>query len=434
MEKFKKFGFVSLILLFVFSIVLTGCSSSTGSKVEKVGDSDKTSITIWHPMTGVQGEGIEAVTKYFEDKNPDIKVNLVYTPGHSDENKKLTAAIAGGEAPDVVWFDRFKIAQFANQEAFTDLTDMADRDGVKKEDFYADAWDEASYKERLFGIPTTADTRMLFYNKDIFKKAGLDPDNPPKTIDELTEAADKLMIKEGDRFKQIGFVPWYGEADLMLWAINFGGEMFDKNAGKLTANNPEFVTTLQWMVDFGEKYGVENFTSFQDFEIGGPQEPFIAENLAMFPSGNWTVSSIEKYKPNLNYGVTPMPNITGENPKTMLGGWTWVIPKGAKHEEAAWEYIKFVTGPEASKMQIEVSNEFSSRPDVNIEVYSDDPIMKQFVESLDHAIARPVTTQGQLFRNGQRNAVDQAIHGNGSPKELLDKYTDEFNKALKRDQ
>jgi multiple sugar transport system substrate-binding protein len=448
----RRIGRIAWLLLFVCSIAFAGCSSSGGgSKDESVvgnesgtkevqqdsgdqGAGGQTTITVWHNYTGSDAEATEAVTKAFEDQNPDIKVELMYVPGGIADNKKLAAAIAGGTVPDVSFFDRFKISQFAHQGALVDLTDMANRDGINKDDFYADGWNEAVYKDKLYGLPVSSDTRMLFYNKDLFIKAGLDPDKPPQTIEELSEAADKLMIKEGNRFTQIGLVPWYSEGDLFLWGSNFGGDMFDEEAGKLTANTPEFVNALQWQVDFAKKYGVEMFSSFSDFETGAAQEPFVAGKLAMLVSGNWQVSAIQKYNPNLNYGITPMPNVTGDDPKSMLGGWSLVIPKGAKHEDAAWKYISFFGGAEGQRIYAKISGQLSPLRSVNEELYSNDPIMNQFVKTLEYSLARPKTTQGQLFRNGQRNAVDQAIHGNGAPQELLDKYTNEFNEALAKDQ
>ncbi len=120
-------------------------------------------------------------------------------------------AIAGGNAPDLVFFDRFKVGSWANQGSLTSLTEYAERDGISREDFYEYTWDESSYEDDLYAVPLTTDSRLLFYNKDHFSEVGLDPDNPPTTIAELEEAADLLTIIDGNRIERLGLIPWISQ-------------------------------------------------------------------------------------------------------------------------------------------------------------------------------------------------------------------------------
>lgn len=428
MTEFKRLGLLSFLLMFVFSIGLAGCSSSK----DTAGGEGSTTITVWHPMTGVTETAIKKVTKAFEEKYPDINVKLVYTAGGTEANKKLLAAIAGGNPPDVAYFDRFKVGQYAAQGALTDLTSFAEKDGVTKDDYYPFAWAEANYEGKLYGIPTSTDARMLFYNIDEFKKAGLDPNNPPKTIDELEQAAKQLTIKEGSRFKQIGFIPWFGQGQLYTWGWAFGGDFYNEETGKVTANDPKIVDALKWESEYAKSYGISNLTSFTNSQGTGARAPFISGNLSMIVSGNFTVAQIENYKPDLNYGVTPIPTPTGGDFQTWSGGWSVVIPKGAQHEEAAWKYLKFFGGTEGDKIYSKISGDLAAIPSVNKKLYSDDPIMKKFVDALENAHHRPVISQGQLLWNQLVDAVDKATHGNGSPKGILDQVTKKVNSALEK--
>ncbi|GGH86830.1 ABC-type glycerol-3-phosphate transport system substrate-binding protein [Pullulanibacillus pueri] len=99
----------------------------------------------------------------------------------------------------------------------TDLSDYAEKDSVTKDQYYPFAWDESSYNGKLYAIPISAGDRLLFYNKDEFKEAGLDLNKPPTTMDQLEEYPDKLTKKDGSRFKQLGFAPWLGQGWLYTW-------------------------------------------------------------------------------------------------------------------------------------------------------------------------------------------------------------------------
>lgn len=163
--------FKSIILLAVsFLLLLAGCSSESSSSKETA--DGKTTITFWHPMTDITGDAVKEVVKAFEKENPDIKVKSVYIANQGEgSNEKLLSSIAGGNPPDVAYFDRFEIASWAAQGSLEDLTDLAKKDSITKENFYPFAWEEATYEDKLYGLPTTTDSRLIYYNKKTFRKS-----------------------------------------------------------------------------------------------------------------------------------------------------------------------------------------------------------------------------------------------------------------------
>ncbi len=416
--------------MLILSLVITACSSKSETTSEKSGG--ETTVTFWHPMTDITGEAVDAVIKAFEEKHPDIKINAVYTANQGEgQNEKLLTAVSGGNPPDVAYFDRFEIGSWAAQGSLEDLTELAESSGVSKDLYYPFAWEEASYEGKLYGIPTTTDSRLVYFNKDQFEEVGLEPNNPPKTIAQLEEAAEKLTIKERNRFERIGFIPWYGQGWLYSWGWAFGGDFYEPETKKVTANDPKVVEALQWITDFAKKYDVEDIAGFTDSQGTGAMDPFLTGQLSMKVSGPWEVSAIKKFKPDLNYGVFPIPTPTGENHTTWSGGWSVVIPKGAKNKEAAWEFMKFFGSEEGQKIFSEISRDFSVIDSVNEELgYKDDPILKEFVEILPVSHHRPVMTQGSLYWNELASAVENATRGNGTPEELLNKVTEKVTKEI----
>lgn len=433
MEQTKsRFKLVAFVFVLSLSLFLSGCSSESSSNDESKGK--QTTVTFWHSMTDVTGEAVEAVIKSFEEKNPDIKINAVYTANQGEgQNEKLLTAVSGGNPPDVAYFDRFEIGSWAAQGSLENLTELANESGVSKDTYYPFAWEEASYEGKLYGMPTTTDSRLVYYNKDHFDEVGLDAANPPKTIAELETAAEKLTVKDGNRFEQIGFIPWFGQGWLYGWGWAFGGDFYDPDTKTVTANDPKVIEALQWMTDYAKKYNVENIAGFTDSQGAGAMDPFLTGQLSMKVSGPWEVSAINKFKPDLNYGVFPIPTPTGENHTTWSGGWSVVMPKGAKNKEEAWEFMKFFSGEEGQKIFSGIARDFSVIDAVNEELgYKDDPILKEFVEILPASHHRPVMTQGSLYWNELASAVENATRGNGTPKEILDKVTEKVNKELNK--
>jgi multiple sugar transport system substrate-binding protein len=427
------------VLVLSITLALAGCSSKDANSGAKSGsESDgaegKTEITFWHGATDIGLTALETMVKAFEETHPDIKVKMVYTESNEGADQKLLTAVAGGNPPDVALFDRFKIGSWAAQESLTDLTEMAELDGVTEDLYYQYAWDEANYQGKLYGLPYSTDSRLLYYNKNHFEEAGLDPENPPKTIQELEIAAEKLTKKDGNRFSQIGLIPWYGQGWLYGWGWSFGGDFFDEDTGTVTANDPKIVEALQWMSDFGQKYNVEDIAGFESSAGTAAMDPFISGQISMKVDGNWTISAINKYKPDLNYGVTPIPTPTGTDFTTWSGGIGIVIPKGAKNVEAAWEFVKYFGTEEGQEVYFaELPGDLSVIPAVNEKLgRGDNPILKQFIDILPNSNSRPVIPEGQLLWNELVTATENSTRENGTPKENLDKATEAVNKALEK--
>lgn len=342
MSKSKRSAIISgVVIVLALSIILTGCSRSESSS-EKDG---VTTVTFWYSGSDALKKDVEA----FNKKHKKVHVKAAYAKTNSTSDDKLLTATAGGNPPDVAFFARHKVGSWVEQKALTDISDYAKKDGITKDDFYSFAWEEASSDGKLYAIPLSTDSRLLYYNKDHFKEVGLDPNKPPKTIKELENAAEKLTKKKGNRFERIGFIPWYDEGQLITWGLNFGGRLYDEKTGKVTPTDPKVVKALQWERDWAKKYNVESITGFTNSAGGDAQDPFITGQLSMTVSGPLTATQIRKYKPDLNYGVAPIPTPDGKNSTTWSGGWSVVIPKGAKHPEAAREFLKFMADPEAQE-------------------------------------------------------------------------------------
>ena len=441
---------IMLVLFLLVSALLTACGqpqkekSASGQETNQQtaksdGGSDasaqKSEVTYWYPHGNVTDQNaLKKAIEQFNNENADIMITGEFVGGSGSGQgitDKLTVAINGGNPPDIVLFDRFMVGQWADAGLFEDLTQIAESNGISKDMFYDFAWQEANYQGKFYAFPFDTDNRVLFYNKKMFRDAGLDPEKPPLTIEELDKYAEKLTVKEGNRYSVIGFIPWLSQGWLYTWGWSFGGQFYDKASGKITANDPAIVKALEWETTYAEKYNIEAVTNFSNAS-GGDVNPFAAGMVAMMVSGPWEISGFKDTAPDLEYGVSYVPTPTGTDFKSWAGGWSHIIPKGAKNIEAAAEFGKFMTIGDGARIYGEDTTHFMTFKELN-ENFSwvkNDPRFEIFVELFPSSYCRPPIPKGQLLWDELATATDNALHGKGTSKELLDAVTDKVNKEL----
>ncbi|MGQ9631660.1 MAG: ABC transporter substrate-binding protein [bacterium] len=398
-------------------------------------------IEFWHPFGEPHRSLVMKMVDKFNKDNPDVFVKYVYVPttAGSQSSEKLLTAIAGGNPPEVAHFDRFVVGSWAARGSLTDITDLAKKDGFTAEKYYNFAWQEATYEGRLYALPHDTDDRALYFNKKLFKEAGLDPNKGPRTIDELDAMAEKITKKDASgKYTRIGFVPWLNQGWLYTWGWAFGGKFYDTEKRKVTANDPRIVAALEWEVSYAKKYNVEAIDSFTTAFGSQALDPFLTGLLGMKSDGDWFLSYIKQYAPDLEFGVVPHPYPDGgkwgkgEPNSTWAGGWSGVIPKGAKNVEAGWQFLKWFYGSfEAqhwfNKETYHIPTFIEAAKDP---FYWEDPNHAIFMKLLDTAHWRPVIPEGDLMWVQLREAVDFARFGKKTPQKALDDVTDTVNKAL----
>jgi len=430
----KKGLALTLMLVMAFALFAGGATETEAPAADA-----KKEIVVWH--TWGQDAGYEAleqlVAKYNATNDKNIHVNLTFVANQASGNTQtmanLMAAIAAGNPPDIALLDNFQVATWAAQNAIQPLDEMMSENGLTLDGVYDWAKSGSVYKGETYSIPYNGDARALLYNKKMFREAGLDPENPPTTIAEVTEAAKKLTKKEGGFYKQVGFVPWkFAGLPLYTWGWSFGGSFYDVENNVLTIATPEIIEALQWEVDFANAMGGESFVNYASGLGTGAEDPFVTEQLAMCIRGQWDLANIENYNPNLEYGVTFIPSKEKGQNITWCGGWGWTIPRGAKNADLAMDFIKYCLSDEAQTTMASVSGSLSPVKKVSETVFASVPKFQVFIESLNHAFVRPPVPVGQLLWDELNTAVDAALHGKGTPEKLLKDLDVKINSELKK--
>jgi len=398
-------------------------------------------LEAWNQMTGIYQQSLEEIiANYNAENTKGIEVKNVYiaqTQG-SQSDEKLLTAVAGGNPPALHYADRFTVPQFAHQGFFTNITDQVNAAGVKPEEFYPFAWEEATYKDGVYALPFDTDTRALWYNKDLMAEAGVDPEKPPQTLDELKALTAALTVKDANgRVTRHGFIPLYDQAWLYTWGFDFGGQFQDPATKRITFADPKVVASMEWLKGFTDEIGIDEIDAFLSACAGSAcndlNDPFWTGQTVMTCSGNWKVAQMHEYKPNGNYGVVPMPGPEGPAPDaSWAGGWSWAIPMGYKDVDAAFDALYYLCGPVG---QLKYNKDTFHIP-TNIKASEDpffreDPLHAVFMDLLPVSHTRPPIPLGSKLWDMQFKAFrDEIPHGLKTPQQALQDIDDTINKEL----
>lgn len=433
---------------------------------------DKIKLVVWGLQSGKETAGLDAQIARFEALNPDVDVSNLSIGAGKMNPQKLMTSIVGGAPPDVISQDRFTVGDWASRGTFMPLDSFLSKetgpDAIKQSDFYAAAWNEAVYQGHVYAIPTGIDDRMLMYNKQVFRDAGLDPEKPPRTWEELRTMAKKITAKNKDgTYKRIGYIPHlatYGNSWFYIYSWMNAGSFMSKDGKTCTLDTPENVEALQYMVDLYNDAGGYNAANvFQSGFQSGEQDPFFIGKIGMVINGSWIIPTIARYAPDLDFGVAPPPvpearlrgegRFKGVDPElTWTGGFSFAIPQGAKNPEAGWRFIKFMNSEDAYRtynLAAKKYNERLGRPYVfglSANIHINDMLLREFppqlsrlydaqkayVKILPKANFRPVTFVGQTLWDAHVRAMERAALGQLTPKQALAEQQFIVQKALDR--
>ncbi len=434
------------------------------------------------PISGAMADAVRAFERDSEEahaRDPSHPIYRVVSGQTASRNQtadptRFLISVAGGMPPDVIWFDRYAVAEWAARGAFLPLDDFIARDkaaGLDEipcaERFYKSCWDEACYNGKVYGIPTSVDDRALLYNKDLLKRAGLVDGNgqarPPRDWDELKAYAVKLTERDArGELKVVGFAPQFGNSWLYMYGWMAGGEFMSPDGTRCTLNSPRIVEALRYMTDVYDAIG--GYAKVQAFQAGfqgGELDPFIQGKIAMKIDGSWQVPFLAAYGRDLDFGVAPPPLprheiAKGRRTVSWNGGWSYAIPANALHKQAAWDFIRFMTGRRAFLIWIESEREIAEAqgrlyiprqlPVKKLNEYVFDKYVysnprvpenikaacRVFNRLLPDARYRPVTPVGQLLWNEHVTAMEAALYHRLSPKAALGRGTAVVQRELDR--
>lgn len=422
---------MSLILL------LSGCGDSPENKPGEI------TITFWHSFVSRTIPALEHLIEKYEKEHPGIHINAQYVPSGDPLVQKLVTAIQSNTAPDISWIHSDFLNKLVEANAIFKMDEfISGKNGLTKEemdDIFPQSLQSAKWRDTLYAMPMEATTLALIYNKTKFKEAGLDPDSPPKTWDELYSYAMKLTKdKNGDgKIDQYGFyIPAFpASGPLSIWMVlqwtpflwQAGGAEIDSRQTKVLFNSDAGVQALSFWKKLFDGENLKDFTLTHD--LG-----FISNTISMIMDGPWDLPEFREIK-NFEWGVAYLPAGPVQR-ATYMAGEHLAIFRQSRHPDQAWAFVKWILEPENQAMFSEESGYLPVRKSVlelpEYKKYLEkDPAMKAFIEQISISRARaPIDYYRVEINQNIAEAVEKAIIGNIDAGTALNEAAEKSNALL----
>lgn len=407
--KIKKLLSVCLAGVLAASFALTGCTD----KKEKAATDDNVTLKMLVPGYdgGYLKKELDNGIKAFEEKNPNIKVQIV-SVGWEDLNSKIIQLFQAKESPDIMLTGSRTLKQLVDMGAAENLSPFMKDDFKSKR--VENVLKTAQIDGKQYGIPMAFSSRALYYRTDLIQ-------NPPKNWDELLQTAREVHAKDS---KVYGFaIPTdleSGTDEILNFIYQNGGRIVDKD-GKYTLNSKENVEALTYLKKFSDEGLIPDPVSMKRNDQA---TLFKNGNLAMFVSGPWEKEEMDKSE--YKYGVAELP--VGKFSAETLVTDSYVMSSQSKHKEAAWKFIEFMGQPEYQRPVSEAFGWFPVLKDEEKDKRFNDEFMKPFAAKIKDGVPEPQVSNWDTFNKTFVTAVQKVLTGKATPQEALDQAQSELEK------
>ena len=328
MIKLKKIMALGLSALMVTSLV--GCGGTTNATENKKSDSSKgTEITFWNSFTGADGDMLVKMVDKFNKENKDgIKVKMDIS---SDFDSQLSTALAAGEGPTIILSS--SAYRFTYGDYLQDVSDVFDKTDLDKTDFIQSYLDYCSDDDKTYFVPFQVVGYYMYWNKDLFKQAGLDPETPPANWDEWAKDAAKITDSSKNIYGSgISYDYAYQIAHIMQ---RFGGLAVTDDNGK-------------WKANFENNAGYEKFLNMYKDMIDKGDNPVEADTDSMVSAGQvgitvggpWVTAGLDTAGVDYGIGLIPQDDAGDMNSVEVIGFGITTAASDAE-KEAAYKFIEW---------------------------------------------------------------------------------------------
>jgi sn-glycerol 3-phosphate transport system substrate-binding protein len=396
-------------------------------------------LTFYYPV-GVAGplaKVIGDMTDQFNKANAGkIEVVPVYSGDYDPTLQKVQTAVMAGNPPDVFIVEISELHTLLAMNAVQALDEYVKRaeGGRYWDDFFPAFRENSMVAGKIWWIPFQRSTPVLYWNKDAFRKASLDPEKPPKSWDELKDYAKKLTVREGNEVKQWGVTISGGWHDWLFEAFvrQNGGWLINPEGTKANFNSREALEALEYWVDLlhQEKVGPPHST------WASTPPDFVAGRTAMLYHSTGILTFL-KNSTKFDFGVAFMP--ARKSYGAEVGGGNMAIARKLPRErqDAAWKFIEWMTSAENAARWSIASGYVATRKSAY-----DIPEMRAHVEKspeylvardqLRYASAKMMAPNYQKIREFLKKQLDDAVDGKVTPKEALDTVQRQVSLVIKR--
>ena len=382
----------------------------------------ETELTMYYPIAvgGALTEVVDGIVARFEEQNPDVTVNAIYAGNYDDTRIKALAALDSGEPAQLAVMFSIDAYDLIEQDLIVPFETVIETEEERAwlDSFYPALMANGRIEGQTWGVPFQRSTIVAYYNKDMFREAGLDPQNPPETWDELVSMGKDLTTEDhhGLMIPSTGYPYWMFQA----LAIQNGQELMSNDGLTTYFDDPDTVEALEFWKSLSAEHGIMPEGTV---EWGTLRQAFLEGETAMMWHSTGNLTAV-KNNAEFDFGVAMLP--ANERLGSPTGGGNFYLFKDSTDAEkqAALELIKFMTAPEqAAEWSIETGYMGVSPAAYETEALqdytADFPPALVARDQLEHAVAEFSTFETARVRDGLNAAIQSALTGDKTPEAAL---------------
>ncbi|MHB1058626.1 MAG: sugar ABC transporter substrate-binding protein [Rhodanobacter sp.] len=364
-------------------------------------------LTFW--TIGREGEAIAKLLPAFERAHPDIEVNVQQLPLTAAHQKLLTA-FAGGSTPDLCQLGNTWLPELAALHALEPLQARVGGSSViRPDDYFASIWATNVIDGTLYGVPWYVDTRLLFYRRDLLKKAGFDA--PPRSWAEWRSQLAALSDPSRHRYGIL--LPTNEYEQLMSLALQQDDPLLRDGGRYGNFESAGFRRALAFYVD---TFRLHQAPAITNVEAGNPWTEFGRGVYAFYLSGPWNIGEFRKRLPASQQGDWATAPLPGPDDASAgigaAGGSSLVIFRASRHKDAAWQLIEYLSQPAVQQQFYDLLGDMPPRRSSWAGgALRDDPKARAFREQLEHVRPTPPVPEWERIANEMQLVAAEAIAG-----------------------
>ncbi len=385
-------------------------------------------IEYWQYYFAERVDAIDQLIEKFEAENPDITVKHTHFP-YAQYRTKVAAAVPAGEGPDVMQFYYGWLPDYLKAGLVQPLSTTTFSPSAIEETFFPIV-ERMKVDDAYMGLPTAVRSLAMFYNKDLFKKAGLDPETPPTTYADLVTAA--TAIAEHDDAGNLlvaGITATPVSQDAHWWREvlirQYGGQPYSDDGTQVAYNTPEGAEALHAYTDLFMTHKATDYGFMNE-----SQASFAAQRAGILIDGSFRIGAVQKME-GLDWGVAPLPSHDGIT-SNYASYWVNGISAAVEGEklEAAEKFLAFLTTDESMQLWLDVVGELPAKPAVALtESNANDPIYGPFIAGLETAQTTSFVNESEQ-RKIWLDMIDRINIGGVSVEDSLAAAAEEEQKLL----
>lgn len=393
---------------------MASCSEKPAEKVTlnflRIGN-DKAEADYW-----------KALIADFQGENPNTVINYDDAAIGEPMETKLNALFAAGTGPDIIGHGILSVAKRVELKHYSSITEYFDK-WEDKDDIMPSVLANGTYKDNIYGLAYSTTPFIFAYRKDFFEEAGLDPEKPPQTWDELKDYARKLTVAENGVVKRAGFAFPMAAGNFVefdVFVFGNGGRYYDEE-GNPTLNTTEVKDAFGFLTSFLPEVNLPYNSN--------ETNPFIKGNAAMTLINNVALRPMldnAEYKDKVGIAVPP----SNKQKATFSGCNMLFIGSGCKHRDAAWEFIKSALSTE----QVIKRSKDLNIPVVRTSLMSEYAAMDEYnavrAECVSVGIGMPRTEWSTVFQKLRNEMVQKVLYDKASPEQAIKEAQDKLVKEI----